>query len=146
MKHPYSDDFLIYDYVTHRYVLTEKDVNDNLSIDLSKRLKNSNLVKTVLNQISMQVYSYIHQFNSDNKAQDFIIATTKDGREIIKEAMEQQLIYFLAVGDLSRTPDENKRKFWFDEMAKQVLFKDIAELGTTICYTGFIPITPSGEW
>ena len=146
MTYPYSDLFMKYDYKTHRYILTDKDVTDNLCIDIHNRLKNKNLVDSLLNQISIQVYSYIHKFNKNNKAQDYVIASTEDGRQIIKEAMEQQLIYFLAVGDLSRTPDENKRKFWFDEMAKQVLLRDIKEIGTTICYTGYLPVVPSGEW
>ena len=146
MKYPYSDVFMTYDYKTHRYILTDKDVIENLSIDINHRLKDKNLVSNLLNQISLQVYSYIHQFNKNNKAQDFIIASTEDGRTIIKEAMEQQLIYFLSVGDLSRTPDENKRKFWFDEIAKQVLLRDIKEIGTTICYSGYLLVQPYGEW
>jgi hypothetical protein len=146
MTYPYSDDYIKYDFVAHRYILTEKDVTDNLGIDIFKRLKNKNVINSVLNQVSLQVYNYIHQFNEDNKAQDYIIAKTEDGRRIIKEAMEQQLIYFLTVGDLSRTTDKEKRAMWFDEQAKQVLLQDIAELGTTICYQGCLRIVPCGEW
>ena len=146
MNYPYSDEFMIYDFVTHRYVLTEKDVTDNLGVDIFKRLKNNNVIKSVLNQVSLQVYNYIHQFNEDNKAQNFLIAKTEDGRRIIKDAMEQQLIYFLTVGDLSRTTDKEKRSMWFDEQAKQVLLQDIKEIGTTICYQGPLNIVPFGEW
>lgn len=135
-NYPYSDDYMIFNEQANRYVLTEKDVLENYGINLSARFVNPSLVKPTLNQVSLQVYSYIHGFNVNNKMQDYIIAHTEDGRRIIKEAMEQQLLYFLSVGDLSKTPDEHKRKFWFDEMAKEILMQPIKEIGTSILYTG----------
>ena len=146
MKYPYSDDFMIYDYVNHRYVLTAKDVTDNLEIDIFTRMKNAKAVDMLLRQVSMQVYNYIHQYNTNNKAQDFVIAKTKDGRRIIKDAMEQQLIYFLTNGDLSRSTDEKKRALWFDTLAKEILYQEIKELGTNICYQGWLKVIPTGDW
>lgn len=134
--YPYSDDYMIFDEEKKRYILTEKDIMDKFGINLTTRLKNNAMIKPTLNQISLMIYNFIHQHNLDNKRQDYIIAKTKDGRRIIMEAMEQQLLYFLAVGDLSKTPDESKRKYWIDEMAKEILAQDICEIGASILYTG----------
>lgn len=136
MTYPYSDDYMVFEPNSKRYILTEKDVSEYLAIDLTARLKNKNLVNSLLNQVSLQVYRYIHQFNMNTQAQDYVIAKTCDGRRIIKEAMEQQLIYFLTNGDLSRSTDEYKRELWFDEVAKETLFQPIREIGTSICYSG----------
>lgn len=138
MKYPYSDDFMKFDEPTQRYILTEQDVRENLDINLQKRLLNSDAINTVLRQVSTQVYSYIHKFNANNRWQDYVISKTKKGREIIKEAMEQQLIYFLTNGDLSRSTDPNKRLLWFDETAKETLMQPIPEIGCSICYTGYM--------
>lgn len=136
MQYPLSDDFMIYDYAKHRYILTETDVFENLSINLEDKLLTKPARERILDQISIHVYAYIHRFNADTKAQDYIIATTAGGRSIIKRAMEEQLIYELTAGDLSRSTDMDKRRLWFDETAKEILLEDIPEIGTNICYTG----------
>ena len=147
MKYPYSDDFMYYDFNKHRYILTEKDVEVNLGIDLASRNENANVRRAILNTVSEHVYNFIHSFNKNTTAQDYIIAKTKSGREIIKEAMENQLVYVLSAGDLSRVPDPNLRLLWFDEQAKQILFRDIPEIGTSICYAGSLSfIAIDGEF
>lgn len=133
---PLVDEYLDYDYATHRYVLTEKDVLENLAIDLNADFRPDvkNSVEKFLKQVSTLVYGYIHSFSVNNLMQDFIIAKTEMGRKFIKEAMEQQLIYMLEVGDLSRSPDMNKRALWFDDNARRTLEQTIPEIGTTILY------------
>ena len=147
-KFPHSDDLMTYDFKNHRYVLTDKDVFNNLGINLSARVNDANTVSVLLKQVSMQVYTFIHQFNIENDFQDYVIAKTETGRKIIKEAMEQQLLYFLTVGDLSRSADFNQRALWFDETAKQILLKPIPEIGTHICYMGRLScsIPDNAEW
>ena len=147
MKYPLSDDYMTYDYKTHRYILTEKDVEENLGINLSLRNENPIVRNALLKTISNHVYNYIHAYNINNILQDYIIAKTELGREIIKEAMENQLVYVLNVGDLSRVADVNLRPLWFDEQAKQSLFRVIPEIGTTICYSGRFMIKQiEGDW
>ncbi len=136
MQYPKSDDYMIYNYAKHRYILTETDVFETLAINLEEKLLTKPARDRILEQISIHVYAYIHQFNADTKAQDYIIATTSSGRDIIKRAMEEQLIYELTVGDLSRATDMDKRRLWFDETAKEILLEDIPEIGANICYTG----------
>lgn len=134
--YPYTDDYMTYDYDTHRYILTQKDVSENLGIDLTARIKAPNAINALLKQVSTQIYNFIHSHNVANEFQDFIIAKTYKGRAVIREAMEQQLIYFLAVGDLSRSTDREKRALAIDENAKNVLLQPIPEIGTTILYSG----------
>lgn len=137
--YPLTDEFMKYDYDTHRYVLTEKDVFENLGINLSARVKNPTAVNSLLDRVSKQVYDYIHEYNANNTLQDFIIAVTESGRKIIKSAMEEQLIYIMTVGDLSRSTDLNKRALWFDENARRELSQPLCEIGCSIIYTGKLP-------
>lgn len=134
--YPLSDDFMIFNEQTNRYVLTEKDVLLNLGTNLSERVKDKNAINALLNLVSQHVYRFIHMHNIQNDFQDYIIAHTETGRIIVKEAMEQQLTYILTVGDLTRSTDEKKRMLWFDDLAKETLMRTIPEIGTTICYTG----------
>lgn len=146
MTFPKEDKYMIFDKVSHRYVLTEADVFENLAINLSERIENEAVRKRLLNYISKQVYNFIHAFNDANDWQDFIIAKTESGRAIIKEAMEEQLVYFLTVGDVSRSLNREERAFNIDEMCKQCLLKTIPEIGTTILYTGRVPQLKPMEW
>ena len=133
---PYSDNFLRFDEQSKRYILTNLDLIENFGIDLQERLTNVNAINGVLNQISIQIYGYIHKHSVKNIIQDYIIATTEKGRDIIKRAMEQQMIYFLQNGDLSRSTDKEKRQIAIDENAKEILLETIPEINTSILYTG----------
>lgn len=139
MKFPYNDNYMTFDKISHRYVLTEKDAFDNLAINLSERIPNENVRKRVLRNISIEIYNFIHSHNINNEWQDYMIAKTESGRNIIKEAMEEQLIYFLTVGDPSRSLEVEQRKMGVDEKAKAILMQTIPEIGTTILYTGRVP-------
>lgn len=147
-NYPLTDNFMVYDYDSHRYVLTEKDVSENLGVNISARIKNPTAIKALLEQVSTQVYGFIHDYNANNDYQDFVLAVTESGRKIIKKAMEEQLKYVLTVGDLTRSTDEKKRAMWFDMTAKRELLKPILELGCSILYTGCLPkIQASGvKW
>lgn len=145
LKYPYDDDYMTYDYDTHRYVLTLKDVGQNLGVDLESRISYANAIPTLLNRISLRVYSYIHSHNVDNNYQDYIIAKTQAGRRIIREAMEEQLLYFLAVGDLTRSVVESERKLAIDQTAIDVLLQPIPEIGCSICYLGQLPFVNLGD-
>ena len=148
MKYPYSDDYMTYDFHSHRYVLTEKDVVEYMGIDLKEHNDNENARSMILRQVSLQIYNFIHSHNTATDWQDYIIAKTETGRRIIKEAMEQQLKYLLSVGDASILLDKTKRELWIDEMAKEILLTHIPEIGTSICFTGCFMARPplDTEW
>lgn len=146
MNYPYSDEFMIYNKEKRRYILTEKDVLFNLGINLSERVKDQNAINAFLDLASLHCYRFIHQHNTNTDFQDYVISKTETGRKIIKEAMEQQLIYLSMVGDLSRSTDKDERSAWFDETAKETLMRTIPEIGTTICYTGVFSQKAPKEW
>lgn len=131
---PYSNDFLEYNYTTHRYRLTRAAV-EQMGINLS-RFKSPNAVEAILNQISAKIYAFIHDFNVDNDLQDYVIAKTETGRRIIQEAMEQQFIYESAVGNVDLVLSADKRGFRIAPITESVLLKIIPEIGAPIVYTG----------
>lgn len=134
--YPYSDGYMIFNNDTKRYVLTEADVMQNLGINLTERVKDPNAINSFLNLASLHVYRFIHQFNTNNDFQDYVIAKTESGRKIIKEAMEQQLVYLSMVGDLSRSANKDERMAWFDPTAEEILMRTIPEIGCSVCYSG----------
>lgn len=142
MAYPLSDQYMTYDDATDRYVLTPKDVSDNLGISLENELKTSvaNVLASFLKQISSHVYTYIHQFQRNTQYQDWIIGHTEQGRDIVKRAMEAQLVYVLMNGDLSRSVDERERMMWFDIQAQEILNEPIKEIGRAITYSGTLPM------
>lgn len=133
MNFPYSDEYLYYDTVSHRYILTENYVMAKFSKTLISKYKSS--LPLILDRVSALVYGYIHEHN-DSLMQDYIIAKTQGGRDIIREAMSNQFTYMCIVGDLSMSSDNNKRANYIDITAKNSLLKTIPEIGTTILYTG----------
>ena len=149
-NYPYSDNFMVYDFENHRYVLTEKDVEENLGINLASRSKNYKARERLLKQVSREIYAFIHEYTYSGcePIKDYIIATTKSGREKIKEAMEQQFDYIMRVGEVSKSTDAEKRSFKIDSIAKSILEEYIPELGTNLLYTGYLrlPIDTSKEW
>jgi hypothetical protein len=112
---------------------------ENLGIDIEARLTVPNAIPALLNRISVKIYSFIHTHNVNNQLQDYIIAKTESGRRIIREAMEEQLIYFLTVGDLSRSVDEAERRLAIDQTAIDILLQPIPEIGCSILYCGKLP-------
>lgn len=127
---------MTYDYKTHRYVLTKKCMLEKYNENLQVKFKDERDIEPFLRQVSTEIYSYIHSHNMNTKMQDYILAKTESGREIIKEALEQQALYMLTVGIISRSVDPTHRALRIDENANDALLRDIPEIGTTILYTG----------
>lgn len=144
MTYPYNDEYMIFDEKTNRYVLTEKYVNERLYIDLQSRVNVRNainaqgMIQRLLSQCSTMVYGFIHNYNFNNQKQDFFIAKVPSMRDKIMRAMGEQFVYLCTNGDLSRSTDENKRRFAIDENCKAILNEYIPELGFSILYAGRI--------
>jgi hypothetical protein len=127
--------YMSYDEITHRYRLTA-DYARTLDPDIVNELKNPNDIETLIEEVSDDIYNYVHEHSIYNDAQDLILSHTEGGRRVILEAMKKQLLYVSAVGDPSLFLDEAKRKFWISEKAKRVLLQTIPELGCCILYAG----------
>jgi hypothetical protein len=147
--YPLIDEHMNYDYENHRYVLTSKFVFDNYGVMLTNLMIDEQLVLPFLKLVSVQVYNFIHKHNVNNLLQDFIIAKTKNGRRIIKEAMEQQFIYVLSMGDISRMQEEVRKTAWLDVNAEEILGQTIPEIRSSILYTGNLKLfstVDNSEW
>lgn len=137
----YSDNKMIFDELTGRYVLTEQALLEN-GIDLRSRLERNRTVNATavinrtLRRVSDMIYNYVHKFNLDNKQQDLWIASIPALRQIIYTAMLEQAEYFLMNGDLSRSVERDKREVAIDYSAQQTLSTVVPELGAPITYQG----------
>lgn len=140
MKLPYSDEHMIYDYKTHRYILTPAAILDNFGIDLvkvAKRQANQQIaISAILKTTSQHVYNFIHLHNANNRFQDYLIAKTESGRSKVYRAMLEQFMNLYTNGDLSRSTDKEKRALWFDESAKEILSEPLDCIGVSLTYTG----------
>lgn len=139
---PYSDDYMRYDYSSHRYVLTLKYATDVLGVDMERRIASNRgtnqtaVINMQLNTVSLQIYNYLYAGTNNEKALQWIIAKSPTARQVIQDAMGQQLTYFLMVGDLSRSTKPEERKLYMDEQAKITLTKTIPETGVALIYRG----------
>lgn len=128
-------EYMIYNKLTHRYRLTQ-DYALKLDPDIINALKNPSDIDTLLEEVSDDIYEYVHEHSIYNDAQDVILSHTEGGRRVVMEAMKKQLLYVSAVGDPSLFLDETKRKMWISEKAKRVLLQTIPEIGCCILYAG----------
>lgn len=139
--YPYDDEYMIFDETVGMYVLTLK-ASEELGFNLSVRLRQKGAVnaeivaRNTLRQISTMIYQYLHGFVLDENLQDMAIAKCPSVRPVIRRALEQQLIYFMTVGDLSRSTDPYKRSLAIDQMARAILNRRIPELGHSLTYSG----------
>ena len=133
---PYNDDFMTFDEITGHYVLTEKFALDRYGLELYESVNDRNsanaqiAVSAILRQVSNIIYNFVHQYSIHNKRQDYILATVPSMRNVIMQAMGEQLLYMSQVGDLSRSTDPEKRNLAVDENAKRIL------IDSGICYCG----------
>lgn len=140
---PFNDEEMIFIEASNRYVLTVQAAM-NMGIDILARLRQKGgadpqiLAENIFNQVSLQIYHYIHSFTlmSSESNQDYILRNNLDARKKLKEAMKNQLLYYLQAGNLSRSLDERHRKLAIDELAKEILDEKVEGLGHSLLYTG----------
>lgn len=144
ITYPYSDEYMIFDEQSNRYVLTERYVLDALGVDLQNIVNDRNavnaqaMVQRILRTVSNAVYNEIHRYNVNTAVQDQLIMYVPSARDKIKRAMAEQLLYFMENGDLSRSTDVDKRALSFDKNALAVLEEILPEVGISLLYTGYL--------
>ena len=141
MEYPYNDNLMTYNELTGHYVLTEFALTSNGTylrqrLSYNKTIDATGVINRVLSRVSEMIYGYIHTFNNENKTQDELIAKVPSLRNIIYQAMLCQAEYYIARGDLSRSPDANLRKLSIDVSAKEILNSTVQELGVPITFAG----------
>lgn len=141
MEYPFNDSAMEYDFARHQYVLTEQGVLDELNINLDTELNTVNAAnrqnakKVALKRVSGLVYMHLYKHNSAPTI-EYIIAKCPSARDIIKRALQAQLEYMCAVGDLLLTTDSEKRKYVIDEMCATILNNIVRETGVPLTYIG----------
>lgn len=141
---PYSDDFMKFDEVRKHYVLTEKALTEYMGVDLRSRLSETAtvtpeaVINNYLRTVSDMIYEYIHEFNADNKKQDWLIAHCAVFRGIIFDAMCYQAQYVAFVGNLYYSSKSEERACAIDHLAQSKLATVVPELGYSIVYGGTI--------
>ena len=141
MEHPFSDDYMIFNTKSNRYIPTEKALLDN-GIDIRNELAATatvtpeNVINSFLQLVSDMIYGYIHAFNYNNPLQDRLIAELPSLRNIMLEAMIYQAIYVYNNGNLllSTKPEERARAY--DDTAMQYLSMEVPEIRKPITFQG----------
>lgn len=144
MQHiePYNDDYMIFNKLTGRYVLTEQAFID-FGYDIRSQIISGGMtspeqiIKGFFRTVSDIVYGYIHKFSADNLRQDRFIATLPSLRPIIMQAMLYQAAFVYLNGNLllSTKPEERERAI--DETCIEMLNQTVPEIGTSILYMGY---------
>lgn len=154
MIYPYDDEYLVYDYDEHRYILTEKAVLDKNNISLIERLNFGGAVnqavqpQVFLDEISDVVYGEIYDYSSQPAIQEKQIAKCPSARRRIMKAMLKQVDYVLVNGLLAqysgvdvrkgtKSPDFSERVL--APLAKKELTKPLDETGIPLMYAGKYP-------
>lgn len=156
-KLPYSDGAMSYDYENHRYVLTLDHVKNVLNVDLETRLNThgsgnrATLAQSYLNRISREVYIWLYGHNNQLLI-EYLCAKSETARRAILTALEEQLLYWLANGDVAlMTGIDVRRGAYADRKvisratiapnAESVLVNTILpETGCSLAYTGYYNI------
>ena len=142
IAYPYSDEHMIFDEESKRYVLTSKYVFEVLGVDLEGALSERQAVnaqimaKQFLTEVSDDIYNYIHLYSANNERQDYLIATIPSLRKIIQKAMGQQFIYSRLNGLLGYSVEVEKQQAKICVKAQETLSQTVPELGFSILYTG----------
>lgn len=153
-KLPYNDERMTYDYYEHRYVLTPDHVRNELNIDLESRLNThgsanrSTVAVAYLKRVSREVYNFIYAHN-DQSLLEYLCAKSDTARRAICSAMEEQLLYWLANGDVALLPGVDSKRGTYADMrviksatiapnAQSVIRNTILpETNTTLIYAGY---------
>lgn len=126
VKHPYSDDLMIFDERANRYILTETAL-EREGIFLRARLSRSALIDApsvihgFVKTISTHTYNYLHQYAHNIAQQDMCIALTPAMRDVIYRAMIEQAKYVIMNGDMSLSPNPAEARRFYSPIAAEIL-------------------------
>lgn len=140
--YPYSDEYMIFEEDSKRYVLTSKYVFEVLGVDLEGALSERKAVnaqvmaKQFLTEVSDDIYDFIHSHSFNTDRQDYFIAKAPSLRKIIQKAMGQQFVYSRLNGLLGYSVEAEKQQARVCPKARETLLQIVPELGFSILYMG----------
>lgn len=142
MIEPYDDDYMVFNKITKRYMLTEKAFID-FGYDIRNQIIDGGLttpesiIYGFFRTVSDMTYAYIHRFSGNNVMQDRFIACVEELRPIIMQAMLYQAAYVYRNGNLSLSTKPEERDRAIDDTCKDILSQNVNCLGTSILYLGY---------
>lgn len=133
LSYPLSDEYMVYDYSSHRYILTEKYVLDKLGLNLRDKVGGGRainaqaMINSILDtRVSRRIYSLIYAHN-DKRVLEYVMAKSPTARQVLQDAMSEQLMYMLV--------DYNEGDSWLSKDAYNILATPIPELrGNALIY------------
>ena len=159
--YPHNDEYLKYDYDKHQYYLTPRAVLDKLNEDLT-RFSPANSVnrerdaEIMCENISDEIYNAIYENSNNYLVQEFICAKCPSARNILMQAMLEQVKYFMFNGSISvysgvdfkkNTVGESARSRILAPNAQRILDRVIQEVGVSLMYQGqFTSLIPLGDY
>lgn len=137
---PYSDDYMVFNKLTGRYVLTEQAFTD-FGYDLRSQIIDSytspeNIIQGFFRTVSDMVYGYIHSFSANNMLQDYFIASLSSLRPTIMQAMLYQAAFMYLNGNLTLSTKPEDKAAAIDTTCRDYLDQTVPELRTSILYSG----------
>lgn len=137
MNLPYSDDLMVFDEETFQYILTEEAMRRN-GCELRANLAETNsvsadlIIHSFLRGVSEVIYAFIHEYNTDNEAQDWIIANSQPMRKVMYRALSEQAKYNYLNGALEFSAKKEEQEMAIPQIVKSIL------KNSGILYTGFL--------
>lgn len=133
-KYPYSDEYMVYDYKTHRYILTEKYCLDVLGLNLRDKVGGGRatnpqaVINSILDiRISHRIYSLIYAHN-DKRLLEYVMAKSETARSVLMEAMGEQLLHLLT------DYDESNKKYLGEDVYNTLCTPIPALRGNALVY------------
>lgn len=119
-KFPYDDEYMIYNYRMHRYVLTDKAVFDILGENLNVILVDAEPVtkNAFLKKVSNTLYEYILSASQSPDYIEYIMAKDGSLREMIRDMLISQVEYMLANGAVDSYSGINMAKGHYIDLDK----------------------------
>ena len=97
---PYNDDHMEYDLDSRMYLLTDKGIKDLTGYDILLETGTTQNKTRIKQRISLDVYNYIKRYSKLHtiKQKIYQIAKDEDTREIFKQALAEQALYYIESG------------------------------------------------
>lgn len=156
--YPFSDENMVYNLATQRYILTPQYVSQELGVNLNitgqtaDSTNSSAFATQLLNQASRQVYNYIYEAVQNTQLWTYWLAKTPSVREKLKIMMLAQVEYLQVNGflpnmsginqssgnimDINKIRGRAKVADTVDQIANQV----VLEWGIAMRYSGSVNI------
>lgn len=151
--YPYNDGDMTYSYRWHRYTLTTQAVRDHLGVDLDTCLNTRGAIDRAavapafLSSISREIYTFIYSCSSYNEMQEYLAAKHPAAREILLDAMLEQVNYTLINGDISKLSGVDVRRgtvmdrkalsvAHIDPVAEEILARPLDACTPSLIYSG----------